>query len=240
MQWTVFDLEFNALLPEPGQPWSEDLHITCGSIFSTCDLWPNVWYEAVGPNGPDGRESQGLYMSASTVKAFVEALETMASKGHILVTWGGSATDWRMLAKECPEKNDAIRALALNSVDIPMCSCMSIGMMMGLNAACMAIGLDLKDSEASSKVPDMWLQPDLREKVLQHVSNDSYATMQVVLRASLTKQLPWITKKGHLKTWTPVVFATVRQCLAKELPKVPFEIGPNHNAKLLARWLLLT
>jgi hypothetical protein len=235
MQWTVFDLEFNALLPEPGQPWPESLHITCGSIFSTCDLWPNVWYEAHS----DNLDAEGLFMSEKTVRAFVEALECMASKGHTLVTWGGSATDWRMLAKECPDKSETIRSLALNSVDVPMCSCMSIGMMMGLNAACMAIGLDLKDSEASSKVPDMWLQADQRQKVLQHVSNDSYATMQIVLRATLTKELPWITKKGHMKTWSPVVLATVRQCLAKELPKVPFEIGPNHNAKLLARWLLL-
>jgi hypothetical protein len=230
MQWTVFDLEFSALLPQNGQ-WPDDLHITCGSIYSTCDLWPNVWYEATETLEP------GPFMSENTVKAFVEALETMASKGFTLVTWGGSATDWRMLEKECPEKKDTIRALALQSIDVPMCACMAIGMMMGLNAACKAIGIDLKDSEASSEVPETWLHD--KAKVIQHVSNDSYATMQVLLRADQTKTLSWITKKGLMKHWHAVQFWTVKQCLARELPKVPFDIGPNHNAKLLARWLLL-
>lgn len=236
MKWTVFDLEFTQLLPASGE-WPGDLHIACGSLFSSGEWWPQVWYER-----PPGASAAlpGDYMSEPTLLAFVAALEARVQAGFVLVTWGGSASDFRMLMRECPSAAERIRALALDSVDLPMCSCMSIGMMMGLNAACKALGLDLKDADASASVPVQWSQGSSgRAAVLQHVCNDSYATMLVLKHAESTGVLPWITQRGTLKMWQPVHFWSVRTCLSKELPHVPFTIGPAHNAKLLARWLLL-
>ena len=226
MKWTVFDLEFTDLLPS-GE-WPQSLHVACAAVVSADDLCPQVWHEYSGD-----------FMSEETLVAFVDLLSLKVSQGHTIATWGGSASDWRMLMRECPARADAIQALAMDSVDVPMCSCMSIGMMMGLNAACMALGFTLKDSGASASVPELWTHEEGRAKVLQHVSNDAHATMLVIKNATTSGSLPWVTQKGHTRTWDHVRWRSVRACLAEELPKVPFVIGPAHNAKLLARWLLL-
>lgn len=234
MKWTVFDFEFTELMPKFGDPLGIDLHIACASVLSSGDAWPQVWYE----NGADG--VPGNHLSEATLESFVAALEGKVAEGHRIATWGGASSDWRVLLRECPSKADIIRVLALESVDVPMCACMSIGMMMGLNAACMALGFSLKDSAASASMPALWATKSRRNDVLQHVSNDSYATMMVLKHAETTKTLPWITSRGQLRVWNDVVFFSVRQCLAKELPNVGFEIAPHFNAKLMARWLLLT
>jgi hypothetical protein len=118
-----------------------------------------------------------------------------------------------------------------------MCSCIEIGVMMGLNSACRGLGFTLKEEFSSSSMPDLWRTN--RDAVVQHVSNDSHATLIVLQSAYLTGSLAWITKRGELKTWS-VKFRTVRDCLACELPDVPWQIAPEQNAKLLARWILLT
>lgn len=232
MKWTVFDFEFTSMLPQ--EHWTsmdliKDIHISCASIFSTGETWPQVWYER--------NDSSGDFMSEATLCAFVDNLYLCKQSGFTIVTWGGASSDWRFLLKECPTKKDLILSLALDSIDLPMCSCMSIGVMMGLNAACKALGYSLKDDQASANVPEMW-NSGKRQEVLQHVSNDSYATMLVVVQAYRTKTLPWITQKGHYKSWTPVQFWTIRECLAKELPSTPYVLQPHQNAKLMARWLL--
>jgi hypothetical protein len=176
-------------------------------------------------------------MSVPTLEAFIDLL-ALKAETTTLATWGGSASDWRVLAYECPSRRDLVHKLALNSVDIPMCACMSIGMMMGLNAACMALGFTLKEGDSSASVPELWRHEEQRPQVLQHVSNDSFATMLVLKQAESNSVLPWITKRGERREWRDVVFLTVRECLQRELPHVPFAIGPNVNAKLLARWLI--
>jgi len=236
MKWTVFDFEFTELLPEIGLPWPSNLHIACASIYSLGETWPQVWYERFDH---DENSDPGDFMSETTLRSFVFTLLQKVQEGFTLVTWGGASSDWRLLARECPSLESLIRELALNSIDIPMCSCMSIGVMMGLNSACKAIGIDLKDSDASAKVPEQWKAGvHQRHNVLQHVSNDSYATMLVLSHTITNGYLAWITQKGQLKTWNNVRFMTVRECLQKELPNVPFPIRPTQNAKLMARWLL--
>lgn len=229
MKWTVFDFEFSSLLPQIG-PWPNDLHIICASMLSTGDEHPEVWHECI---------DLASYLSEQTLEAFVDKLLIKYTSGHRLVTWGGSATDWRMLYKECPSKATTIKLLALDSVDVPMCSCISIGTMMGLNAACKALGFTMKDDSSSADVPRQWASgSEGRKAVLQHVSNDAHATLLVVETAYEKKSLCWLTPKNILKSWTFTEFLTVKECLAKELPNVPWIIGPNQNAKLMARWIL--
>jgi hypothetical protein len=224
MKWTVFDFEFTQLLPDLGQPWPESLHISCGSIISTGDLWPSVWVE-----------NEADFLSEQSLAAFVDLLLVRRMSGHSIATWGGSSSDWRLLMRECPSRASLIKVLALDSIDIPMCSCVSIGVMMGLNSACRGLGFSLKEDVSSSSMPELWRSN--RDAVIQHVSNDSHATLIVLQNALITGLLPWITKRGELKTWD-AKFISVRDCLALELPSVPWTIAPEQNAKLLARWLL--
>ena len=174
-------------------------------MYSTNEAWPQVWYERpVGPvGGPVGSAAAPEnHMSEATLDAFVTALQERLREGYKIGTWGGAGSDWRMLCKECPSREADIRALALASVDVPVASCMSIGMMMGLNAACRALGVALKDSEASASVPDLWTNGGIegRLKALQHVSNDAYATLLVIKHAESSGALPWVTQRGTIKT----------------------------------------
>jgi len=247
--WTVFDLEYTELVQNPLQ---STIHISCASVYSSHDAWPQVWYEQC--TSTNNTEFPGNYMSEVTLEAFVDHLD-YCSKISKIVSWGGSASDWKLLYKECPSKRQLIKQLALQSIDIPLCSFMSIGQMMGLKSACSAIGLTLKEESDSSDVVFYWKlcaccasKPSIelpckaciesRKKVIQHVSNDSYGTYTVLLGAIQNGALPWITKKNQLKTWSPLQLCTVAQCLQKEVPKVPWIIDPSQNAKLLARWLI--
>ena len=235
MKWTVFDLEFTKLLPELGQPLQHDLHISCASIMSTGDVFPQVWYELQSHS-----IEPGDFMSSKTVEAFISTLYEKQESGYKIVTWGGSSSDFKVLAKECLSMDAIVRNIALNSIDIPMCTCMSIGSMMGLSAASKAIGLDLKESGSSKDVPLIWLDLNRRHEIIQHVSNDAFATMAVLQNLLNTGQLQWITQRGQLREWPlDAGLLTVRECLAKELPQMHFPILPQYNAKLLARWLLL-
>lgn len=233
MKWTVFDLEFTELLPDLGHPLQNSIHIACASIMSSGDIFPQVWYEF-----SDNSIEPGDFLSLTTVQAFVKTLAEKKSGGHTIVTWGGSSSDFKLLAKE--SKQDLIvRSLALDSIDIPMCTCISIGVMMGLNAACAALGLNLKESGSSKDVPELWRSKTQRHAVIQHVSNDAFATMTVLDAMMRNSNLSWVTQRGHVSTWHFQELWTVRECLAKELPVMPYAIMPQYNAKILARWLLL-
>jgi len=236
MKWTVFDLEFTELLPPIGEPWAPTLHITCGAIYSTGDQWPQVWFERPVS---DVDSIPGDFMSEKTVEAFVETLLALARNGYTLVTWGGASSDWKMLYRECPKLGTTIKSLALHSIDIPMCSAMSMGTMMGLNACCKALGLQLKDSDASAKVPELWASLAKRNDILQHVSNDAFATMAILGHIIQNRSLPWITLKGTYKVWQHIHLISVRECLQKHLPSVPFIIQPHQNPKIMARWLIV-
>lgn len=233
MKWAVFDLEFTALLPETtASPWAPDVHILCASIMTTDDPWPKVWYE----HGRAGMPAD--FMLTRTTEAFVRELSRLDSLGYTLVTWGGTASDWRMLAKEAPNMRHIVKALAMNSVDVPFCAFMQMGMMMGLNAACKALGMGFKNDSDSTLVPLRWTTASERPSVLQHVCNDSYATMMLVRLVESTASMAWITQRGHIRSWTPAHLWTVKECLQRPLPVTPYPIADNVNGKLLARWLI--
>jgi hypothetical protein len=113
---------------------------------------------------------------------------------------------------------------------------MSIGVMMSLRAASMAIGLDLKSPEDSRSMPEIWASN--RKKVLEHVSFDAYATFLVLAYILSTGTLPWFTNKGQRREWNYASLFSVRECLSRDIPVTPYAIEPRQNAKLLARWLL--
>lgn len=196
------------------------------------DMWPKVWFE----RGHAGLPAE--FMLPRTTEDFVRELSRLDALGYVLVTWGGTASDWRMLAKEVPHMRASVNALAMNSVDVPFCAFMQMGMMMGLNSACKALGWSLKSENDSTLVPLKWSTPSERTSVLQHVCNDSYATMMLVRLVATSSTMAWVTQRGHVRSWTPALLWTVKECLQRPLPTTPFPIADNVNGKLLARWLI--
>lgn len=222
----VFDLEFTELIPKDGR--LDNIHIACAATLISDETVPKVWVDKTNY----GEISS--YLSMSTLISFISYLESYVQTGYILYSWGGVASDFRILAKELPFLKDRIVQLCLVHYDIPFMACMHTGMMMGLSAASRAIFLEDK-SNSSSTVPELWRKN--KSIVMQHVSTDTYLTYQVLMQMSLNGTLKWITQKGHTKEWFPVHWRNVHECLQMPLPNVPFVIPDNMNPKLLSRWM---
>lgn len=222
-KYIVFDLEFTKLLDGN----DEDLHIACASSMSSTEISPYLWYSQ-GANGI------APYMNKSTLFHFVNYLQSMQQAGYIIVTWGGTASDFRILAKEIPEYAKLLVQLCLYHIDIPFCAASHIGMMMGLSAACK--GFNVEDKCSNSKdIPEIWKTD--KQKVLEHVSTDSALTLLVLQQIISTKSIRWLTQKGTIRVWTPCSLLPVNVCLLMPLPTVPYQIQDSMNPKLTSKWM---
>jgi hypothetical protein len=221
----VFDLEFTELIPKDGK--LDHVYIGCAATLTSDETVPKVWIDKTIYGDISER------LSVSTMVSFVTYLESHVQNGYVLYSWGGAASDFRMLSKELPFLRDRIIQLCLVHYDIPFMACMHNGMMMGLSAASRAIGLEDKQN-SSINVPELWRAN--KSMVMQHVSTDTYLTFTVVSQMYTTNILKWITQKGHVKEWF-VHWRNVHECLQMPLPDVPFSIPDNMNPKLLSRWM---
>lgn len=222
----VFDLEFTELIPKDGR--LDNIYIACAATLISDETVPKVWID---------KTVYGQYadhLSTATIMSFITYLESYVQSGYILYSWGGVASDFRMLAKELPFLKDRIIQLCLVHYDIPFMACMHTGMMMGLSAAGRAIQLEDKSND-SSTVPQLWRTN--KSIVMQHVSTDTYLTFKIVSQMSFDNTLKWITQKGHTKEWFPVHWRNVHECLQMPLPDVPFTIPDTMNPKILSRWM---
>ena len=66
-------------------------------------------------------------MCEEDVIALLQYLQEAIDQGAVLVTWGGTASDWKFLhqAVRCPERQRAVRKMAREHVDIPLLACAS-------------------------------------------------------------------------------------------------------------------
>lgn len=226
-KFVAFDLEYTGLVPaHDASPWASEIHISCASTMASDAVVPLVWFDR------DVSGNITEFMSTATLQNFVAYLANMHSEGYLIVSWGGVASDFRMLAKELPHVASDIQTMCLESVDIPFVSGTTMGMMMGLSAAASTLGFPSKNS---SIVPDLWKVN--KPYVIEHVSADTFMTVAVVRNALQSKQLSWTTSKGSIRTWCPCALYTVRTCLQMPVPHVPFDLQDRMNPKLLSRWL---
>lgn len=229
-KFVVFDLEFTALVPaHDAHDWGRDVKVACASTMSSDDSIPSVWCERTSTG------EIGDYLSSTTLVQFVGYLQTMHMWGYRVVTWGGAATDFRMLCKELPSHSRTILQMCMTHVDVPFAAATHTGMMMGLAAAAKGMGLEDK-SNASSLIPALWSSHD-RAAVLQHVSTDAFLTAMVVRYVTKHDTLPWITSRGLLRAWMQAQLLDVSTCLQMPLPQVPFAMQDCMNPKILAKWM---
>jgi hypothetical protein len=121
--------------------------------------------------------------------------------------------------------------LALHHVDIPMISCASSGMIMGLSAA--TAGMDIPTGQASNKissgvVPVFWKSGELAMQlsVIQHVVADAMHTSEIY--RALWAQAQSINPVLTLDNTAP---AAPQRSLA-EVPMVSWRTLPAHLARV--------
>lgn len=206
--FVAFDLEMDRLLEWGGSPESVSSHaprILCGCTVSKNAISSDIrmWRSA----------SKGAPMSSAEVGALVDYLWLQYTAGKVLVTWGGTASDWRLLALECgdPLRAQQCKLMALTAVDIPFMSLCTTGTMMSLDAA--ARGMGLGGKAPSHDIPSKWARGE-HDAVLAHVRWDAWTTAQLYEQTVQHKdgpQLHWITQKGKKRVWAALTTSHLGQ-----------------------------
>lgn len=192
-------------------------------------------------------------LSQPMIEALVDTLWSAHAAGTTLLTWGGTGSDWVKLAKAVPHCKDQIKEMALNSVDIPLVSAAANGMMMGLTASALGMGLGSRPACDSAEVPALWASGNAVQQfeVVQHVKWDAWATLELFHRLMLQApssrpQLTWITQRSGpravrlRRSHSPsgdYELPRVKELLTWEAPKTTFPIPDHLKAEHALQWL---
>jgi hypothetical protein len=193
MNFVVFDLEFDSLLPpvKSSQWENHPPHIICAALV-TSSLVPSVYVSADTKMYDD-------VCSQDMLKKFINELYSFHLRNFSIVTWGGCSGDWRVLMQTFPN-DPRIEEMMLASIDIPLASSCYTGMMMSLASASMAIGMAGKVAKDSALIPDRW-KTGQQEAVIGRVISDVLATYKVYETLLTQQKLVWMTSKGTLRCW---------------------------------------
>ena len=247
----AFDLELDKLLEPVDSPTSKSWEkydncpgITCASTFCNQD----------GSKLFLSKDSRGNILQKMTrkdCKVLLEELWSHYENGAIIISWGGTAVDFRALY--CALNGDSesqLKCLEIirNHVDVTISSATDMGIMMGLNAAAKGTLQGEKSNDVSTEAPKLWKNKHFNE-VLKHVKHDALLTLKVYefITSNNPPSLTWQTKSGKSKMWTCSFMEitqdfrrlyTVMECLLKPMPKVPYAIVPGMNRDVAVEWLL--
>lgn len=250
-----FDMEFASPLPSD---WSvetsaarsaeaeAEVHILCAGIvtFSSTGAIASRAFHS-----PDKRSP----MPYDVVRQVVDALYEYTHTHWSVVTWGGTASDFRVLHAQCLRHGDfrrarMVRTITLRHYDVPLCTASTSGHMMGLSAVCQAMGVPLDKKPGDSRdIASHWLaDPD---HVIRHVLADAWSTVRVFDVSS--NQFPeprihWVTRTNAVKQWSHPLYLNVFQCMglpawgahpshrSSYVPKPPRD--RESNIRWLRRW----
>ena len=200
-------------------------------------------------------------LDQETIVSLVVYLAQMCALGYDLVTWGGAAADWRVLYLAVPALlRSTVVLLTLQHIDVPLIPCSSLGMIMGLSAAC--VGMEIAPSAPtlltdSSKVPAFWQSGELPNQlcVLQHVAADAMQTSMIygilwTQAQTSNPVLSWMTQRKqrrsvritrsrntHERSQGAFRLPSVQECLAWPRPKTSFQIPSHLERDFLTKWL---
>lgn len=206
-RFVALDLEFNKLVPSSASASASASaaasasampQIACAALV-TSDGSYVFWHGGLAAGG-GLRES----MSSAQVHQLVEHLFRLLTDGFTIVTWGGTASDFRVLFNECTTTRHRwmVTQIAWAHVDVPLLAAAAMGCMMGLDAVADAMGLAGK-TFASTDVPSLWARPSEQARVLQHVRNDAELTAHIYAKM-FDHAMLWTTRSG-LHTKSPLL-----------------------------------
>jgi hypothetical protein len=243
MNYSVsFDVELDRLVPEQ---WSDDSspHITCAAVFSS-DGKTSLFYTP-------SKEGCAPRLSKIDAARLLDELWGHAQKGAMIISWGGTAVDFRVLHSALcgdAKRQKMCKDIVENHIDIPIASSTDIGMMMGLDAAAQGTGNGRKNNQLSTDAPRLWTEGKHAE-VLEHVKLDAILTLRVYesIMSQIPPSLTWSTRSGRKRTWfcfiildpfrNIVRLSTVNECLLRPVCEVPFVIPSGMNRNSAVAWL---
>jgi len=234
---------------------SFDVEYDGDKLLCACTAWtngtltvPQLW----SSSNKDGFTE----LSQQTFSALLETLWSAHCSGVVILSWGGTGSDWPAMTKMAKNQSqkEKIKTMAKASVDIPLISAASSGMMMGLVSASMGMGMGSRQSCDSEHVPLFWNSGDpvKQNEVLQHVIWDSMACAAIYNKLYFTAQssrpsLHWITQKSGPRTVRlprmrnedgTYTLPVVGEMLTWPEPTTSFRIPDHLNPQKIMRWLV--
>jgi len=267
MSILAFDVELDRLVPPYDGSVSWELpnkpKVTCAA---TCEFDTGRTRTYFTPSS-DGKRLANHRLSQAAVSELIDDLYSHVCRGGLVVSWGGTAVDFRALHASCsdPARQQVCLYLARTQIDIPFASSSDLGCMFSLNSAAKAMGLAGKDASISSHAPQLWENGSELE-VLGHVLGDAVLTATVYARAmdsrNSSPSMSWITQRGKVKTWKPTVvpmripvynqhstyavgedfvlqprMQTVEECMSRPKPSVPFVTPHGLDRDYAVKWI---
>lgn len=247
----AFDVELDKLVPaasasESQALWTDDgaPHITCAATYSDTD--GTRYYHSLDAEGGIAHR-----LSVEDAGLLLDELYAHMGRGALIVTWGGTAVDFRALHGALHgdvERQRRCIELAHQHIDIPIASATDFGGMIGLDAAARGMGAGRKSHQLSLAAPSLWSEGRRRE-VLQHVGRDAELTLRVYM-ATMSREPPslhWQARSGRWRTWWcstvddtahgGVRLRNVDECVRVPLPYVPYQVPPGMDRNVAVAWM---
>lgn len=193
-KYIAFDIETAKIIP--GKPDDLKAHrplgIACAATLSSDDNGPRIWHGRTESQSPAGR------MSTDEAAELVEFLKVSVNDGFTILTWNGLGFDFDVLAEESGML-DACRRLARGHVDMMFHAFCELGYPIALDKAAQGMRLPGKSTDVAQHLaPQLWADGKT-EEVLDYVSQDVRATLELAQACEKKRALRWITRKGSIK-----------------------------------------
>jgi len=203
-KYLAFDVE-SAEVPQWGHQRERrrPVGITCAATLASDEPHPRLWHGMNAERGPADR------MQPADARQLVDYLAQRTAEGYAVLTWNGLDFDFQVLAEES-QANEECRRLAWSHVDMMFHVFCILGFRVALDKAAQGSGVPGKSKGMSGiMAPAMWAE-GRRQEVLDYVSQDVRATLQLALVCQQRRSMGWITSTGRLRRmplpngWLPV------------------------------------
>lgn len=183
-KFLAFDLEYDRPLPpswsretSPDQRRENESDINI--IAAACSM-----FDGLKTAARTFRSLAPLPMDVAKVEQLARFLVDKDEEGYVIVTWGGTASDFRLLASKVQDQDLKKRIVdcCLEHVDIPLAIMAQNGMMVGLEAVAKACLPDKKNgkTETSKEIAEAWRQGGQSSlQVIRHVADDALTTARL-------------------------------------------------------------
>lgn len=230
-----FDIEIAAVIGADVEDWAQqpDLGISCAAVaFSDRDD-VKIWQGIPRLNQAEARE-------------IVADLSELVRQGYTLVTWNGCGFDFRVLADESGEHEQAAQ-LALRHVDMMLMVTFAKGWYLGLQKALEGAGLPgkLKTVELSdgrlltdmdgSKAPLLWAQGE-HQAVLKYLEQDVRQQLALAQHVLKRGRVSWRSNRGNQQSVHFGGLLTVAECFDLPEPDTSWMTDPPSRDQFVA-WM---
>lgn len=226
MKFASFDLEIAKEIPPNTTDWKtiSPLGISCAALHvDDMTITPELFWSV--PQIDQERAEDLVYR-----------LQILEHAGYKIVTWNGCAFDFAVLAQESGMVNECA-SLALNHIDLMLLVTFQKGYMLGLNKACVGVGLGGKTHEVTLKTgqtitemsgalaPQMWAAGET-DAVLTYLAGDVEQTNALAHIIEQSGLFRWTSNAGKLVLCGIDKMRTVKECFAWPVPDTSWMKNP--------------